>query len=52
MSRIVLILVMLAATAGAVLAFVNPWIGCALYLAVAVMWLVPDTRIEHAMKRE
>ncbi len=28
------------------LAFVNPWISCALYVVVAVMWLVPDRRIE------
>jgi uncharacterized membrane protein len=28
------------------LAFVRPWLGCVLYLAVAIMWLVPDRRIE------
>ncbi len=28
------------------LAFVNPWIACALYVLVAIMWLVPDRRIE------
>lgn len=27
-------------------AFVNSWIACALYVLVAVMWLVPDRRIE------
>ncbi|HEX5727169.1 MAG TPA: hypothetical protein VFX98_16950, partial [Longimicrobiaceae bacterium] len=31
------------------LAFVNPWIACALYVGIAVMWLVPDRRIEHAL---
>lgn len=31
------------------LAFVRPWISCACYALVAVMWLVPDRRIEkHA----
>lgn len=30
------------------LAFVNPWISKALYVFVAVMWLVPDRRIERA----
>ena len=30
--------------AGVALAFVNPWISCALYLGVALMWLVPDKR--------
>ena len=29
-------------------AFFNPWIAVALYIAVAVMWLVPDRRIEIA----
>jgi uncharacterized membrane protein len=31
------------------LAFVNPAIACALYMAVAVLWLVPDRRIERAL---
>jgi len=33
--------------AGIALSFVNPWIGLALYVAVAVMWLIPDRRIER-----
>lgn len=33
--------------AGIGLSFVNPLIGLALYVAVAVMWLIPDTRIER-----
>ncbi|MBV9457697.1 MAG: DUF1211 domain-containing protein [Bradyrhizobium sp.] len=28
------------------LAFVHPWISIGLYIAVALMWLVPDRRIE------
>jgi uncharacterized membrane protein len=28
------------------LAFVNPWIAVALYIAVALIWLAPDRRIE------
>ena len=28
------------------LAFVRSWLACALYVLVAVMWLVPDRRIE------
>ncbi len=31
------------------LAFVNQWISDALYVAVALMWLVPDRRIEHTV---
>jgi uncharacterized membrane protein len=28
------------------LAFVNVWIACALYVFVAIMWFIPDPRIE------
>jgi uncharacterized membrane protein len=38
--------------AGIVLAFVNPWISIALYVLVAVIWLVPDRRIERMVGRE
>jgi uncharacterized membrane protein len=31
------------------LAFVHPGISCALYVAVAVSWLVPDRRIERTL---
>jgi uncharacterized membrane protein len=31
------------------LAFVNPWIAYGIYVLVAVMWLVPDKRIERKM---
>ena len=33
------------------LAFLRPWIAIALYVAVALIWLVPDRRIEAALKR-
>ncbi|MFI4968880.1 MAG: TMEM175 family protein [Lysobacterales bacterium] len=29
--------------------FVNPWIACALYVAVALIWFVPDRRMERAV---
>lgn len=32
------------------LAFVATWLACALYIVVAVMWLVPDPRIERTLK--
>ena len=38
--------------AGIVLAFVNPWISVALYVLVAIIWLVPDRRIERIVGRE
>jgi TMEM175 potassium channel family protein len=31
------------------LAFVNHWISIAIYLAVAVMWFIPDRRIERTV---
>jgi len=31
------------------LASVSPWISCALYVAVALIWLVPDRRIERRL---
>ena len=31
-------------------AFVAPWVSCAHYHVVAIMWLVPDRRIERALK--
>jgi len=37
--------------AGIGLAFVNRWIALALYVTVALIWLVPDRRIEPALQR-
>ena len=31
---------------GIALAFVRPWLACAIYVLVAAMWLIPDRRIE------
>jgi len=33
-----------------VAAFVSPWISDALYVAVALMWLIPDRRLERAVR--
>ena len=30
-------------------AFVHPWISCALYVTVAVVWFLPDRRIENVL---
>jgi len=35
--------------AAVVLAFVSPWISIAIYVLVAVVWLIPDRRIERAL---
>jgi uncharacterized membrane protein len=39
----------LAYLAAIPLAFLNPWISCALYVGVALIWLVPDRRIERRL---
>jgi uncharacterized membrane protein len=31
------------------LAFAKPWLACALYILVAVMWLIPDRRLEKTL---
>lgn len=36
-----------AAIAGA---FVNPWTAAAIYVLVALIWLVPDRRIERILE--
>ena len=41
---------LVAYVAAIALAFVHEWVAMALYLAVAIMWLVPDRRIEVALK--
>jgi uncharacterized membrane protein len=33
-------------------AFVNRWLAGALYVSVALVWLVPDRRIERVVDRE
>jgi len=33
------------------LAFVSPWIASALYTLVALLWLIPDRRIERALEK-
>jgi len=38
-------------TTAIVLAFFSPWASIAIYLAVALMWLVPDRRIENVIGR-
>jgi uncharacterized membrane protein len=39
-------------TAAIFLAFVNPLISSAIYVLVALIWLVPDRRIERALSGE
>ncbi|WP_018182690.1 TMEM175 family protein [Kaistia granuli] len=31
------------------LAFLNPWIAIACYVGVALIWLIPDRRVEHEL---
>ncbi|MFL0354714.1 TMEM175 family protein [Xanthomarina sp. GH4-25] len=37
---------------GIVFAFVNAWISGAIYILVAIIWLIPDMRIEKAIKEQ
>ena len=34
------------------IAFFSRWTSCAIYAAVALMWLIPDPRIERVMKHD
>ncbi len=38
-------------TAAIPLAFINAMLACGLYVVVAVMWFIPDRRIERVLKR-
>jgi uncharacterized membrane protein len=33
-------------------AFFNRWLSAGLYILVALMWLIPDARIEHTIQKE
>jgi uncharacterized membrane protein len=37
--------------AAIVVAFVRPWLAITLYVAVALLWLVPDRRIESLVRK-
>jgi len=39
-------------TAAVSLAFASPWIALALYVIVAIMWLIPDRRIENRLSKQ
>lgn len=34
------------------LAFVRPWIAVSLYVLVALIWLIPDPRIERTLRNQ
>ena len=36
---------------GIILAFLWPWISVGIYILAALMWVVPDRRIEHVLSR-
>ena len=38
-------------TLGVVLSFVHPWAGFAVYAGAAIMWIVPDRRIEQRLAK-
>ncbi len=38
--------------AGIGLSFINPWLGFATYIIVAIMWFIPDKRIERSLSAD
>lgn len=34
------------------LCFINPYVGASMYAIVAMIWIIPDTRIERALEEE
>jgi uncharacterized membrane protein len=36
--------------AGIGLSLLHPWLGFAVYIGVAILWLIPDTRIENRVR--
>jgi len=43
---------LVAYMAGIVTAFFAPWVAASLYVGIALLWLIPDRRIEEELKRE
>jgi uncharacterized membrane protein len=39
-------------TAAIALAFVSPWVSAGLYVVVAIMWFIPDRRIEEKVSHK
>lgn len=39
-------------TAAIVLAFVSPWVSAGLYVVVAIIWFIPDRRIEEKVSNQ
>jgi uncharacterized membrane protein len=39
----------LEALSDGVIAIITPWLACALYVLVAVLWFIPDRRIEKTL---
>jgi uncharacterized membrane protein len=37
---------------GVVAAFILPWLAAAIYVAIALVWLIPDRRIEDELRRQ
>lgn len=42
----------IAYTAAIPLAFVSTWLSVALYIAVAILWFIPDNRVESVLNHE
>ena len=47
---LVLLLSAIAYIVGIIIAFFEPWVAIAIYIGVAVVWLVPDSRITRVVE--
>lgn len=43
---------MLFYLAGTLLSFVSQWLALAIYVAIAILWLIPDQRIERSLEHD
>lgn len=37
---------------GTLLSFISQWLSLAIYIAIAILWLIPDQRIERSLEQE
>lgn len=37
---------------GALLSFISQWLSLAIYIAIAIVWLIPDQRIERSLEHD
>lgn len=43
---------MLSYLLGVVLSFISPWLSLVIYIVIAMLWLIPDQRIERSLEHD